>query len=164
MSGATGQTFTDSAGRTWLVEVNAWQLKRVRQALGVELGKMSIDQLAKLVTDPEPFVDVLFVLLKDQAEKLPLTDEEFGRGLGGDGLESAVVAFWRAWADFCPSQTRPLMLRLAKEAEAMTAEAVAGGMAKLDALSRLDHTTLSDFVTNSPAPRESTPGRTPSAS
>jgi hypothetical protein len=146
------QTFTDTAGRAWLVEINAWQLKRVRQAVGVELGKMGVEELANLVGDVERFVDVLFELVR--AEKHGVTTEDFGCSLGGDALESAVYAFWRAWANFCPSQTRQVMLRLATEAEGMTRRAVKEGMAKLD---EMVPPTSNGSAGDSPAPPVATP-------
>lgn len=161
MSDDTRQTFRDSAGREWLVEINVWQLRRVRQSAGVELGKMPLEKLADLTADPEKFVDVLYALVKDQADKAGVSDSDFGRGLGGDGLESAVLAFWRAYAFFSPSQTRKLLLGLADRAEAMTREAVARGLA---ALETLDPLTSNGSATNSPGPPESPRVPLPSAS
>lgn len=118
------QTFKDTAGRVWVVSVTVADLKRVRQTLGVELGKLPLGKLVETLSDPETFVDVLFVLVKGQADEKGITDEQFGRSLGGDSLEAAAKAFWRAWAFFCPSQTRRLLLGLAETAEDRTRETV----------------------------------------
>jgi hypothetical protein len=107
-----GQSFTDSAGRKWDVAVTAADLTACREEAGVALGRLPLDKLAEELADAEKLVAVLFVLVKDQIAKLGLTPEQFARGLDGDALEAATVAFWRAWADFSPRQTRRLVLGL----------------------------------------------------
>lgn len=146
------RAFTDTGGRIWPVSVTVADLKRVRQVLGVELGKMTLQQLAELVADPASFADVLYVLVR--REHPDVTDEQFGEALCGDPLEAASLAFWRAWADFCPSQTRPLVLALARKAAEMRAEAVEQAT-----------TILNGSLASWPAPRAgSTPAPGPSAS
>jgi hypothetical protein len=57
------RTFTDNAGRTWIVQVNVAAIKRVRGLLGVDLYKLLDDgfqALAKLVSDPVQLADVLY--------------------------------------------------------------------------------------------------------
>lgn len=151
-------TFADTAGRKWVVSVTVADLKRVRQETDVELGKLPVDKLAELMADPERFVDVLWVLVQDQAAKVGVTPEQFGRSLGGDALEAADRAFWRAWADFCPRQTRRLMLGLAEKAEAERERAVDR------ALEELAKPTSNGSATNSPGVPASTPTAGPSGS
>lgn len=80
------RSFTDTAGRTWPVAITVADLKRVRQLAGIELGKLTLQGLAELVADPATFADVIYVLVKDQADRLGVSDEQFGRSLSGDGL------------------------------------------------------------------------------
>jgi hypothetical protein len=152
------RAFKDTAGRTWVVSVTVADLKRIRQLTGIELGKLPVGKLVETLSDPETFVDVLFVLVKDQADRAGISDEQFGRSLGGDTLENASQVFWRAWADFCPSQTRRLLLGLAETAEERTRELVD------KALEELRTPTTSGTPSPSPAPPGSNPTGGPSAS
>lgn len=99
------KTFTDNAGRTWTVQVNVAAIKRVRGLLGIDIYKLVDDgfqALAKLVSDPVQLADVLYCLLKDEADAKQITDEEFGRGLAGDAITLAADAFVEELIDFFP--------------------------------------------------------------
>lgn len=152
------RSFTDTAGRTWPVTITVTDLKRVRQLTGIELGKLTLQGLAELVADPATFADVLYVLVKDEADRLGVSDVSFGRALSGDVMEAAALSFWRAWADFCPSQTRQVVLGLAARAMRTRDEVVTA------ALAVLADTTSNGPLTNLPVPPESTPVPGPSAS
>lgn len=152
------RSFTDTAGRTWPMTITVTDLKRVRQLTGIELGKLTLQGLAELVADPATFADMLYVLVKDDADRIGVSDEQFGRSLSGDGLQSAALAFWRAWADFCPSQTRQVVLGLAARAMQTQEEVVTA------ALAVLANTTSNGPPTNLPAPPGLIPAPGPSAS
>lgn len=99
------RTFTDNAGRTWTVQVNVAAIKRVRGLLGVDLYRLVDDgfqALAKLVSDPVQLADVLYCLVKDEADAKQITDEEFGRGLAGDVITLAADSFVEELIDFFP--------------------------------------------------------------
>ncbi len=99
------RTFTDNAGRTWAVQVNVAAIKRVRGLLGVDLYKLVDDgfqALAKLVSDPVQLADVLYCLVKDEADAKQVTDEEFGRALAGDAITLAADSFVEELIDFFP--------------------------------------------------------------
>ncbi len=98
------QTFRDNAGRSWLVAIDVAAIKRVRALLTYDLltvldGKGA----APLTSDPVVLVDVLYVLCKPEADRLGVSDEEFGRALGGDALREATDAFVEALIAFCPN-------------------------------------------------------------
>ena len=79
-------------------------------------------------------MDVLYVACKDQADAAGVTDEQFGRAMGGDAIEAATAALLDDLVDFFPSQRRKLLGRaLAKFAE-FEAKAMKHANAKLDAL------------------------------
>ena len=99
------RTFTDNAGRTWTIQVNVTAVKRVRGLVGVDLYKLVDDgfqALGKLVSDPVQLSDVLFCLVKEEADAKQITDEEFGRGLAGDAITLAADAFVEELIDFFP--------------------------------------------------------------
>jgi hypothetical protein len=99
------RAFKDNAGRTWTVAINVAAIKRVRGLAGVDLFGLVDDGfkgLAKLLGDPIDLVDVLYVLCKDEADKLGITDEDFGRAMAGDAIGSASDAFLEELTDFFP--------------------------------------------------------------
>jgi hypothetical protein len=105
------RTFNDNAGRTWNLTLNVWTVKKVRDLLGVDLldlgGESASAQkpglLFRLIADPVLLVDVLYVVCKDQADSASITDEQFGRAMGGDAIDAATKAFLEELADFTPS-------------------------------------------------------------
>ena len=114
------QTFYDNKKRAWALAVNTATIKRVKEALGVNLldavGGQLIDRIAN---DPALFADVLFVLVKPQAEAAGISDVDFGEALAGDEIESASLAFINAMVDFFPNGRREVLGR-----------AIAAGMEK----------------------------------
>lgn len=114
----TPRSFKDNRGRSWIVSITANDLKRVRLATGIKLGSLTEDQLkplAELLSDTEQFIDVLYLLCQEQAEKIGASDADFGRAMVGDHIDDAATAFLRALADFSPSRVRTTLLNLAEK-------------------------------------------------
>jgi len=105
------RTFKDNAGRTWSLTLNVWTVKKVRDLLGLDLLDLGGDAatrdkpglLFRLIADPVLLVDVLYVVCRDQADGASVTDEQFGRAMGGDAIDAATKAFLEELADFTPS-------------------------------------------------------------
>jgi hypothetical protein len=105
MAGDHVRTFVDNAGRTWTLAINVWAVKKVKGLLGVDLYSLidgNFEALGKLVGDPVGLVEVLYCLCKDEADRLGVSDEDFGRGMGGDSLARATDAFLAEYTDFFP--------------------------------------------------------------
>jgi len=97
-------TFTDTAGRTWTVELNIAAVKRVRSLTWTDLLEVLSGKLIdRLIADPVLLVDVLFAVLKPEADSKGVSDEEFGRAMAGDAIEQATQALLQAIVSFCPS-------------------------------------------------------------
>lgn len=97
--------FKDNAGRTWTVSITVYAVKRVRARLNVDLYGLvdeKFEGLSKLLGDPVALVDVLFVLCEEEAGKLGVSDEDFGRAMGGDAIGHAADAFTDELVDFFP--------------------------------------------------------------
>ena len=102
------RTFSDTNGREWSVSMNVAALKRVRDLLGIDLMDLpAMEQkqpeqglLHRLGTDPVLLVDVLYVLVKPQADAAGVSAEQFGEALGGDALEHATDTFMREVVGF----------------------------------------------------------------
>ena len=117
------RTFKDNAGRTWSVTLNVLQMKRIRAQLGIDLenvitldsgGKVKVDLVDRIASDPCLLVDILWVCVGDEAKAAGVTDEEFGRSLAGDSIDEATAAFLDELVDFFPGAKR-LFLKKAVE-------------------------------------------------
>lgn len=100
------KTFRDSENREWVVSINVDAIRRVKGLLGVNLagymdkGEGGVPLSTRLQYDVILFCDVLFALCKPEAERKQVSDEDFGRGLGGEAIFAARAAFFEEWADF----------------------------------------------------------------
>ncbi len=136
------KAFADSAGRTWTLAVTVDAVCRVRDLVGVNLARIVEPREAggpvPLLTDLEDdillLVDVLFALVKPQADSQNVTDEEFGRALGGEALAAAHEAFWQELSDFFRSLKRPAEARAIEKQLAVVGAAMALAEKKIQAL------------------------------
>lgn len=97
------KSFTDTKGQVWELTINFGQIKRVRGLLEVNLHGLFDDQakpLAKLLDDPFTLMNVLYVLLKDQAEKLNISDEQFPYLFDGETFHAAADCLVEELIDF----------------------------------------------------------------
>lgn len=95
--------FKDSKGTTWTLDITVEAIKRVKSHLGIDLGNIhqgNPPQSTQLDTDIVLLIDVIYVLLRPQAEAKGVSDVEFGESLGGDAAYAAREAFWRGLIDF----------------------------------------------------------------
>lgn len=144
-------TFADSLGRKWEVRVTPAGMRRVKSLTGVNLGTMlanNMQALADLVADPIQLIDVVYCLVKPEADRLGITDEQFGEGLVGDGLDGACDAFLEALSDFFPSRQGRVMRKLFQQMRLMQATLAE------EALKQIDQLTLTDSVSNLEALQE----------
>lgn len=151
--------FTDNVGRVWEVEINVAQAKRVRGLLGVDFYTLPDDGftlLGKLVSSPIDLVDVLYVLCKPQADSWGVSDEDFGRALGGDSIDAATEAFLAEVVDFFPKpRVRAGLKKVLAAARALSEATEAKLEAAIDAIDL--ESLVRPSPTDSPASSESTP-------
>ena len=113
------KTFTDNAGRTWTVAIHVAAVKRVRGLLGIDIYGLVDDSFAaltKLLADPVALVDLLYCLCQEEASARQVSDEDFGRAMGGDAIERATDAFLEELIDFFPDARVRASLRKVIEA------------------------------------------------
>ena len=117
------QTYRDNAGRTWTVAIDVAAIKRVRALIGYDLLSMlNGNGSQRLITDPVLLVDVLYALCRPEADRLSVTDEEFGRSMAGDAIEHATQALLEELVSFCPNPRDRKNLRRAVSAMWTTME------------------------------------------
>lgn len=98
------QTFRDNTGQEWSVEVTVATARRLRSR-GVDVLKVveADGVFAKLGEDPSEACSILFEVVRPQAERLKVSEEDFLNRIGGDSLHAATVAMIGAIVDFFPN-------------------------------------------------------------
>ena len=96
--------FTTTKGQEFRVKVTIPKIKRIRDELDIDLGKL--DQFFEVAADISTFVDCLYLMCEKQCDKLGWSGEQFGESLTGDAIEEAWKAFEKAFLNFYPSRQR----------------------------------------------------------
>ena len=107
--------FQDTEGRQYNIKVTIPRMRWIRDEIGVDLGRK--DAFIALSANPIDLVNVIYMLVKDQADKYKLTDVQFGEAMDGDTLEQAWQAFSEAYLSFCPSHQAKLLRKLMAASE-----------------------------------------------
>ena len=131
------RTFTDSAGRTWTVALTIDAVKRVKALLGVNLLELEAGDpplLTRLGTDIVLLCDVVFCLVKPQADAQTVSDEQFGQALGGDVILAAQTAFYEELVDFFRKLGRTDVARAAQAQRRMIDATVKGIETRLEGI------------------------------
>lgn len=127
------RTFKDNAGRTWTVTVNVDAIKRVRSLLDVDLlGVLDGELVERLAADPVLLCDVLYALVKPEADAKGIPDDDFGRAMAGDAVEHATTALLEELVDFFPLGKRRLLRKALEKLRAWEAMALDVAGRKLD--------------------------------
>ena len=157
------RTFNDNAGRTWTVSITVDAIKRVEGLIkGVNLANLTDGDpplLTRLETDIVLLCDVIFALAKPQAEQLQVSDEEFGRAMGGDAIMAAHDAFWQELTDFFRQLRRTDTARAIEKQAALvkaTVDAIEQRVEMLDTSAAIQ-AALGNLSGSSPASSASIP-------
>lgn len=99
------KTFRDNTGNEWSVEINVAALKRIRSLTGTDLLEVISggDLLERLMRDPVLLCDIIYALVKPQADERRISDEAFGAAMAGDAIDAATAALLDELVAFCPS-------------------------------------------------------------
>jgi len=165
------KTFTDSAGRTWTIALTIDAVKRVKSLLDVNLLELDLPAgkagagdpplLTRLGTDVILLCDVIFALIKPQADAAGISDQEFAAALGGDVVLAMQTAFYEELVDFFRKLGRGDLAKAVDAQRRMIDLAVARIETRIN---RLDleaavESTLGEPSMSSPQSSESTPAR-----
>ena len=88
--------------------------------------------LQALWSNDEKLVDVLWVLVKEQAEKLDVDDVAFAKRLNGDVLASGLEAIQQAILGFTRPDRRELVRQIMNKAAKLTEKMVAAAAANIE--------------------------------
>lgn len=126
-------TFTDVQGRSWSIEITVATLKRIRAVAGVDLLDVAGGTLfERLVADPVLLGDVLFAVVKPEADALHISDEMFGRALAGDVIDHATTALLEEIVAFFPTPRRRVLDKVMTKLAAWRTQALQVAEQRLD--------------------------------
>lgn len=100
------QKFTDQTGRVWIVTIHVGVIEDCRRLLDVDLVGIGGEILQRLESDPVLLCNVLYLICKEQADAAEITDQAFGRLLGGDVIDDAAAAVLESLLYFFPKRRR----------------------------------------------------------
>ena len=158
------KTFPDTTGRTWTIALTIDAAKRVRSLLDVNLLELEAGDpplLTRLGTDVILLCDVIFALVKPQADAAGVSDEQFAAALGGETILAAQTAFYEELVDFFRKLGRGDLAKAVDAQRRIIDLAIARIETRID---RLDleaavETTLGEPSMSSPPSSESTQAR-----
>ena len=117
--------FKDADGREWTVEISTATLRRLRDmakfllddiicknvdANGKDKLQIEVKKYQDFLDDDLRFAEVMYAILKPDADAKSITQEMFENGLRGKANQDAIIAFHTAFADFS-RPPRSLVLR-----------------------------------------------------
>ena len=105
----------DREGRVWTIDINPWNIRRVREALNINLLEMleKDSTLAEELEDPVRSVELVWCLVQPQAAERNVTEKSFWEALDQDMLDAAGLAILEGLANFSRAAIRPAMARVA---------------------------------------------------
>jgi hypothetical protein len=123
------KTFHDTAGREWAIAIDVNAIKRVLKApidyLGepikvnlLALVEPDSDLLKKIVAYPPLVCDIAYALCKPQCDEKNISDEDFGRAMGGDVLEKVLDCLIEETIDFFPESRRAILRKVLEKGRA----------------------------------------------
>ena len=170
------QSFVDTQGHHWAIQINYTSLRRVRAVTGIDLTRIvdpKSNVMEQLTGDPFVLFDCLVAILQPQLDEQEVTAEQFGEALDEESGDKASMALIEAIIDFFPEGKRMLLRRaltkvltaaerrqLATLDKALQAvESPEFSQAIETALDEASRLTSGRSATNSPASSASTPAR-----
>lgn len=126
--------FRDTAGREWAITIDVNAIKRVMKAPIEHLGeplKVNLlalvepdsDLLKKVVEYPPLVCDIAYAICKPQCDEKNVSDEEFGRAMGGDVLEKVLDCILEETVDFFPQGRRTVLQKVLGKSQTFAAKA-----------------------------------------
>ena len=130
-------SFSDNAGRTWTLSLTYGSAKRVKALLGNDVDLLAIEQgtpplLTRLATDVVVLCDVIFALLKPQADEQGVTDEQWAEAMGGEAIMAAQDALYEEIISFFQSRARADVVAAARKQKVMIDLAVKAGEERIE--------------------------------
>ena len=121
------KSFCDDKGRKWDIAITIGDVKRVKDLLDVNLLEPEQGEtplLTRIGTDEILLCDIIYCLIKPQADNANITDIEFGQSLGGKAILDAQTAFYDELVNFFQSRGKTDKAKAIRLQQKMIAEAI----------------------------------------
>lgn len=93
--------FADAAGREWPLNITFGMAGELKSDANFDLGAPNNETFGRvLYSDPFGLVKVLWVIIRRDAEKLGVTNDQFLEAMDGETLDLACDALMEALSDF----------------------------------------------------------------
>ena len=113
-------SFTDLAGREWLLKITHGARERVLVECKIDLYALADSKVSayqELTSEPGKLVAVIFCLIEAEADKREVTPEAFAESIDGDVLEAVATALWEAFVFFSPKSSREALGKILPKAK-----------------------------------------------
>lgn len=110
--------FKDTKGRSWNLGLNFASAKRLRSMLDIDIFRLEMGEpplITRIGTDIILLCDIIYVMIKPQADSLGVNDEQFGESLGGEGIAQACTAFYGELQSFFQSASRTDLAKIVEK-------------------------------------------------
>lgn len=115
-NGENMKEFIDGANRKWLLNIKIGSLKAVKDNTNIDLS--TFPECIKEFSDVFKLCQVLWILIKPQAEKANVSEQEFYDSLDGEIVDNAFELFMEEIVNFSPPQRRETLRKLIAKAKA----------------------------------------------
>jgi hypothetical protein len=116
--------FKDDMGRSWRIHITCASTKRITAHAGFDFADISNGKAVELFGgDTKHLLDILWPLVKADADARGIDFDSFGDGLRGDCLADATAVLKEELLTFFPSPRRLLMRKLVAKMEKIVDEA-----------------------------------------
>lgn len=112
--------FTDAKNREWILTLDPIVIDDVHKELSISLYTITDDKgvaLTELYGNVPVFCNLVYIIVREQAQALGVDERGFMRGMAGDALEAMGQAFYQCLAEFAPKKKRELMMLGMKQME-----------------------------------------------
>jgi hypothetical protein len=120
--------FTDANGNEWIIKIDPVLVDEVYAETkagnpeGLSLYKLldgGFENFRELLENIPLLLNVVHLLIREQAQAKGIDTPNFLRGMNGDAIEAASEALYDALVEFAPKKKRELMASLKTEAKAL---------------------------------------------
>ena len=147
-------TFKDDNGREWKIRLTLGKIKKIKDEDGLDLlapwdGK-AVDALTK---DVQRFADVMALVVDFGPDAAEADGEALADGLRGEGLDRAVLGFWRDLSGFFVGAQRLAFLAMVAKSSELWDAIWTEGTRKASAVSTSDILSTMNTPNEPPAPQ-----------
>lgn len=99
------KAFKDQSGKVWTLQINVSSVKRCRAHAEVDLPGLFDDEckgLQALTSDPIKFIELIYVLIQEEAKERNISQDDFESSMSGDAIECCMDAFLAELIEFFP--------------------------------------------------------------